>query len=298
MGFVLSLVFGVRLLVKASAVGARLGSSPLNVQIRRRVDGTAGLWYRVVLGLHLFSSLGPCVRFRLGSTGERVVLIAKGVVQAADAHLHPLVRRIFGTLRRGLARNDRQVARLNLWGSSEVALILFQGSGVNIVAGLIRGRRCWADQIVDGTPPYHRRKGLLIRSSGVGRRRHTARIFHGLTTGMEMPRNAVPWLDGHSGFRFHDLHVAEHQIRIGQTQDFVDIRSRLVDRLSVVVKHQAAVRAVKIFDYGITWSVDLRGWDMIGCSLLTLLLVSSHRSYLTTFLVFLLALIQRKWICK
>ena len=139
----MSLVFGVgfQCLVEASAVAARLGSSPLDIQIRRRVRGTAGLWYRVVLGLHLFSSLGPRVRFRLGSAGERVVLVAQGVRQAAHAHLHPLVRRIFGALGRLLARNDRQVARLNLRRSSEVALILLLRSRVNIVSGFIGGRR-------------------------------------------------------------------------------------------------------------------------------------------------------------
>lgn len=123
----------------------------------------------------------------------------------------------------------------------------------------------------------------------MGRRRPATGILHVLTIGVQVPRNAVPRLHGHPRFRFHDLDVAERQVGVGQTQYFVDLLSRLVDGLRVVVKDQAAVGAIQIFDDGVARSGDLRSWDMVGSSLLTLLLVSSHRSDLAAFLVFLLA---------
>lgn len=83
--------------------------------------------------------LGACVRLRLAHAGKRIVLVAQGVVQAAYPHLHPLVGCILGALRRLLTRDDRQIARLDLRSSSsEVALVLFQRSGVHVVAGFVR----------------------------------------------------------------------------------------------------------------------------------------------------------------
>ena len=157
------------------------------------------------------------------------------------------------------------------------------------MAGFIGGRGGGADQVVNGTSPYDRRERLLIRRRDARGRRSTVRILHRLTTRVQMSRNAIPRLHRHSGLGFHHLDIAVHEIGVGQIQNLVYFISGLVYRLAVVIEHEAAVRAVIVFDYGVTWGGDLRGRHVIGSSLLTLLLVGGDRAHLATLLVLLLA---------